>query len=114
MAQVKGNGRFKLDFPCIKLTLANGRPMRALVITVAEPKPGEVSTHIIAGLALENGETMQMPIRRDLFLAAQVANEVVTMVEGTGEGDGTLTLFGANGRKLTWDRDDTIEVNTKG
>jgi len=101
MPHVRGTGEFKVDFVCIKLGLANGQPMRALVISVAEIGS---PTHLMAGLVLENGTTQQMPIRRDVFLAAQVADEKVCLVEAAGS-DGPMSIFGSNGKVLRWDRD---------
>ena len=99
MGHIRGKGEFKLDFVCVKLTLADGNTMRAVVLAVSEIRS---PTHIMAGVALENGTVTQMPIRRDVFLAAQVSGDVVTFVEAPDQ-SGKLVLLGEKS-VLDWDR----------
>jgi hypothetical protein len=97
MVNVKGHTPFKISFTCITLTLANGKPMRAIVIAQA-PVPGNPQW-LYCGLVLENGVTVTKPVRRFDLDAATLRQEVVTMVEAPEE-QARHALFAPDGSTI--------------
>ena len=74
---------FSLEFICIPYTPPAGRTVRALILAVAEI--GD-PIFVTAALCTDEGQVLQAPIRRDLFIAAQDSGESVTCVEADTDG----------------------------
>lgn len=70
---------FRLEFACVKVKTADGGELRALVLAVA-PIPGN-NTHIMAGLAFENGAMVTKPILKFEYEIGQIRG--VTLVEAS-------------------------------
>ena len=93
-----GRPKFRLSFTAIDIPVADGTSTRAAVISVSEIGS---PTHVMAALALVNGVIQQQVISRTDFNAAKLANKAITLIEKTEE-KGRLTLFGPNGRSMTF------------
>lgn len=94
---MKSKGQFRLDFACVKVRGMDAQEMRALVLAVSEI-PGS-KTHVLAGLALENGAMIQKPIPKIDFELGQ--RNGVTLIEVADvQGIPTAGIVGPDGRKV--------------
>lgn len=93
MANQVVKGEFRLELACTVIRPVAGPPIRALILAVAEMDPPQ-RDWVMCGLALETGNNVTKPIRREDFLAAQ--RMPVTLVEAK-DMKGAPLLYAPNG-----------------